>query len=303
MYPLREILTLTGAATQSTILNYFYSTDTVAETSTDMEVMRVQQFFGGSSMTGNRNALVVDQTLTATSGNSASNGGTQFSGLQVYTTFAVADNGTALANGSTGGVSWDINTVATANSGATNLSGIVGYEMDLVAKAGSSMLDKFGLDVELLPTDAVQGSRSDAAIVVRGSNTPSGFKNDIQFGAANGNWASCAGCTLINAVNNIYTPYAMPALDGINFSLVTFSDCSFKDAYSCFYGNGSVSLNAGSVLSLSATNGFVALPFTAGVPTGAPTLNTACAIDTTNGYLNCYYGGAWHKVAFSSGAG
>lgn len=61
--------------------------------------------------------------------------------------------------------------------------------------------------------------------------------------------------------------------------------------------------NTGSALPLSATSGFEQPPFTAGIPTGAPTGNTNCAIDTTNGYLNCYYGGAWHKIAFSAGPG
>lgn len=65
---------------------------------------------------------------------------------------------------------------------------------------------------------------------------------------------------------------------------------------------GGVNINAVTGLSLTATAGFVALPFTAGIPTGAPTLNTNCAIDTTNGYLNCYYGAAWHSIAFASGA-
>ena len=66
---------------------------------------------------------------------------------------------------------------------------------------------------------------------------------------------------------------------------------------------GNTSLNAASALSLTATTGFVALPYTSGVPTGVPTQSNNCAIDTTNGYLNCYWSGAWHKIAFAAGAG
>jgi hypothetical protein len=66
---------------------------------------------------------------------------------------------------------------------------------------------------------------------------------------------------------------------------------------------GGIILNAFAPLSNSATDGFVGLPYTAGVPTGAPSGNTNCEIDVTNGYLNCYYSSAWHKIAFSSGAG
>lgn len=66
---------------------------------------------------------------------------------------------------------------------------------------------------------------------------------------------------------------------------------------------GTSDLNADSALSTSATAGFVGLPFTSGAPTGAPLLQTNCAINTSSGTLNCYWSGAWHHIAFSSGAG
>ena len=98
----------------------------------------------------------------------------------------------------------------------------------------------------------------------------------------------------------------------VNLGLVCKGACSIVSAAPISVGNngtginilqGGVSLNAVSALSLGANAGFVALPNMAGIPTGAPSLSTNCAIDTTNGYLNCYYAGAWHKIAFSNGAG
>jgi hypothetical protein len=67
---------------------------------------------------------------------------------------------------------------------------------------------------------------------------------------------------------------------------------------------GDVLVGGTSALSLSATTGFLDPPTTAGIPTGAPGSGLAnCAIDTTNGYLNCYFGGSWHKIQFAAGAG
>ena len=60
-------------------------------------------------------------------------------------------------------------------------------------------------------------------------------------------------------------------------------------------------------LGLAATAGYFGFPTAAGITTGVPTFagtgSANCVVDTTNGYLNCYYGAAWHKIAFAAGAG
>jgi hypothetical protein len=91
--------------------------------------------------------------------------------------------------------------------------------------------------------------------------------------------------------------------NGVDLHQLTFTGNTWNDGHVVLAGSGTANLNAGTGLSLSATAGFVQLPFTAGIPTGAPSGNTNCAVDTTNGYLNCYYGAAWHKIAFAAGAG
>jgi len=55
-------------------------------------------------------------------------------------------------------------------------------------------------------------------------------------------------------------------------------------------------------LATSATNGFLHLPSSAGAPTGTPTAATGrvpVEIDTANGRLYAYYGGAWHYVSLN----
>ena len=73
------------------------------------------------------------------------------------------------------------------------------------------------------------------------------------------------------------------------------------------YNGGDVMANSGAALATNATTGFFGLPTQAGIASGTPTNtnagNALCVVDTTNGYLNCYYGGSWHKILFLAGAG
>lgn len=66
--------------------------------------------------------------------------------------------------------------------------------------------------------------------------------------------------------------------------------------------------NAGSVivgsaaLATNATDGFLYVPSSAGAPTGTPTTHTGRVpvhIDTTNGRIYSYYGGAWHYATLT----
>lgn len=66
-------------------------------------------------------------------------------------------------------------------------------------------------------------------------------------------------------------------------------------------GNGNT-VCSNAALATTATNGFVYLPSCAGAPTGVPTTFTGtvpAVIDTTNGKLWLYYGGAWHFVTLT----
>lgn len=75
---------------------------------------------------------------------------------------------------------------------------------------------------------------------------------------------------------------------------------SAKNAVILDHNLNFITNNTGSALSTSATTGFTYLPTCAGTPTGTPaTLPTGSApfvLDTTNGHLMAYYGGAWHIV-------
>ena len=59
-------------------------------------------------------------------------------------------------------------------------------------------------------------------------------------------------------------------------------------------------------LGAAATSGFThPFAFTSSIPTGVPANTTTppCVVNTATGNINCYYGAAWHHIAFSAGAG
>ncbi len=66
--------------------------------------------------------------------------------------------------------------------------------------------------------------------------------------------------------------------------------------------NGNVVLGSQAALATNATDGFAYLPTCAGAPTGVPTAYTgkaASVIDSTNGRIYAYYGGAWHYAVLT----
>ena len=83
------------------------------------------------------------------------------------------------------GAATALNSYSTALSGATFLSGLVGYEMDIQASAGSSLGNKIGLFIVLRPLDAVAGQWGlDTAVSITAatSTVSNGWDYLIGFG-------------------------------------------------------------------------------------------------------------------------
>jgi hypothetical protein len=135
----------------------------------------------------------------------------------------------------------------------------------------------------------------DATVAIRYNSVNGGYHIFNAPVQANGstNGLALIGSSTGNAVT--LTPVAGDSNISINYTAIGTGSHNF---------NNSVNINGTTAISLSATTGFVNFPATNGIPTGTPATNlNSCAIDITNGYLNCYYGGAWHKIAFAAGAG
>jgi hypothetical protein len=109
--------------------------------------------------------------------------------------------GTGLTVGSTGGAVATFNTYTRAFSGATYLTSVGGYELDIQALAGSSFGSKFGILVQRLTNDAVSGAfGNDSGIVFGSTSGPiGGWDFAINLGGGVSNVAYKPTATLIVA--------------------------------------------------------------------------------------------------------
>jgi len=153
-------------------------------------------------------------------------------------------------------------------AGATNMHGIVGAEFDIGCQAGSSLISKIGLQVLSYASDAVKGSAIDALVLITAdSSTTAKFDYGIVFGKAGTNWPVSG--TLIGTYATLNT---RAAVNGIDFSAVTFSGSAFKSA------GFSVTTSLVSIDGLAAGNNAQLTVANAGVNGGAVQIT-----DGTNG--------------------
>ncbi len=81
------------------------------------------------------------------------------------------------------GAATALSTYSSSTSGATFIDGIVGYEMDIHAQAGSSLGTKTGLLIVLLPDDVVSGAfAQDCAISFGGHSAANSWDYMVRFG-------------------------------------------------------------------------------------------------------------------------
>ncbi len=133
--------------------------------------------------------------------------------------------GSALTVAGVKGVATTLNTYTAANSGATFAAGIVGYELDIHARSGSSIGGKTGLLIVRLADDAVSGAfGADSAIAFGGSSPTAGWDYVLNIGGGAGQIPYKSTATFIGA-SEPQTPSTGQALAawGIDFSGVLFS--------------------------------------------------------------------------------
>ncbi len=137
----------------------------------------------------------------------------------------------------------------TAN--ATHMFGVIGAEFDVAVQAGASTVEKVGLQVVTVNSDAVKGSTVDAAILISGDASISAqYDFGIVFGKPSSRWN--VGGTLIGTYT---TTNAMDVVNGIDFSAVTFSGFPIKLPNTTIDPNGKINTND----QISTTNAFGAI--------------------------------------------
>ena len=140
--------------------------------------------FGGPNVQGGRQAIQASVNQTAAT--SASNTNRNYVGLYAGASSSSGDGGTDLTTAGAKGGYFGINPVCILNSGATNTLNCSAAEVNIAVKTGASTNYKSGIQIAQLPFDAVQGSATDAAIVISNQAGAVGWKNGILFSDANG---------------------------------------------------------------------------------------------------------------------
>ncbi|TXH84843.1 MAG: hypothetical protein E6Q77_01800 [Rhizobium sp.] len=210
--------------------------------------------FGGSNTKGARIGNYTRVNLTAPT--NSSNLAKEYVGVSGYCVALSDDGGTDLTTGARGSI-FGANFVASVAPSIPNLFGVIGGEVNILLRAGSSSQRKIGWQIVAGADDAVQGSTWDAALSISSQTGAVGWKDGIVFGNANGQFPMNSNGTILRATSG-------NATRGIDFNSVTFSGTAFRSPGFNVGPTGNVNLgNSGSAVGAAsfanATSGAVTL--------------------------------------------
>lgn len=251
------------------------ASDTVASGSHGGSALFINHVAGGSTMTGDRNALDVAINLTQTSGNG---GGTALAAMRGTATGSANDGGNSLTGPGVKGAVFGANTVAHLGPSATFFSAVNSIESDVYAEAGSSVYDKIGIHIVEVVGDAVHGTRDDVAFSINnqglpGSGSGIGWNYGIQFGRFGGHWPIASTGTLIGAATNAADPGgSMTAAYGIDWRGVIFSTQVIAALHFSLAQSGNF-MTDGTVSATGFSVGVTAGVSCSGAPTGSFAVN------------------------------
>ncbi len=193
----------------------------------------------------------------------------------------------------TAGSLYGMNPNVTLQGGATDIYAITDQENDMTVLSGASVAQKIGISVAEASTDAVQGSVADAAFLIQNQLGAIGWKCGFCF-SGNGSGASFginpSNGTMIGTIGSS----GMSAVNGVDFSLVSFSGNAFASNNFAVSGTGA----------LTAVNlqwyGHL-LPSTGVTPTAIPTFScgTGCTATGTDSDGIVYPGSAVSTVTIT----
>ena len=207
--------------------------DSVAATSGDgLAGWYFNHNFGGASATGNRVAGIFNLLVNQTTGNV--NVGASYSGLDVYATSTVNDNG---VSGTPSGQIEALNVIAKLGTSATYYLVQQIAEFDIRANSGSSVSNKVGVQITQMSDDAVSGSVTDAALAITNQNGAPGWVNGLLFGGQEGVWPFKSSSVAIACAGACGT-----ATSFIDMTNASFSGYDWKFANASLSGAGALAL-------------------------------------------------------------
>jgi len=173
------VISQNGAGTAGPAFSYnpISITDNLASGGNTVDGLSVFLGLAGSAINGARQAFV--STLWLTQPTSPSNANRDYVAGTFWANAASNDGGGV---GTEKGAIFGVNPIATLSASATHMAALVGGEVDIAAATGSSVLDKYGWSITQLSTDAVAGSRNDAALFFGDQSGAVGWGTLIQIG-------------------------------------------------------------------------------------------------------------------------
>jgi hypothetical protein len=243
--------TLSGSASagQTAAIQFTVSNDTANNTSALglVSALEVDHFFG--AMAGSANGLYV--TLYQIAKTNATNG--EFTGVTVRAQGNYNEGGTS---GTPSGHMYAMNpqVFLGCNSGSSGTQPCATYwdlvnvsEFDITVPTNTSTANKFGISIVQTTGDAVQGSRTDAAIDLSNASGTPGWNIGLSFGGYEGNWPIASGGTLIGCYPHANTGSCGTSAYGIDFSNVVLTSYFLRGPSSSFTVDGSGNVVANSL--------------------------------------------------------
>jgi hypothetical protein len=228
--------TLTGTSTAAPG-SYLWGTQlglndqfNTGNSSTMLDVFNIQDSLTTSTPLGSRNVFH-PSIFVMTSPADTHTVGTNFPAyVAEFPTGYVKANlgGTGTTYATAAGSVFGVNPNIIVDSGATNLYGAVGEEIDVTAKSGSSLAQKFGLTIIQGTGSVVQGAQDDAALVILNQNGAVGWKAGLSLGTGSAYWPFSSSSSLIYATAGQSGPGNAPAGIGVDLGNVTFSTAAYK---------------------------------------------------------------------------
>ncbi|VFU07950.1 hypothetical protein [Methylocella tundrae] len=227
------------------------SSDTLDVGGGFVQGLLVEQHFGGAGTKGGRQTILSAAFLVAPT--DAANTNRNYVSLSASIEAASGDGGSL---GSEKGALFASNFVAIADAGATHLLDVTGSEVDIIMRAGSSSLYKWGWDVVSAVGDAVHGSLEDAAFNARCDQGAIGWMNAFQVSTAAGTaptyGVSPGGTILYGGVTASVALRAGIDLSGVSSPWVQSAIVLPANNGGIWWGTG---FQGGSIVSVTAANG------------------------------------------------
>lgn len=189
-----------------------------------VHALLVNHNFGGGSATGGFSGLSVVLNQVGPTANVLPVGGSFYVALNLAARFDENDGGTGLTSATAFGHAFASNPSVWLDTGATFWNQIVGEEINVAMKTGSSAVDKIGLQVVKVSGDAVKAARSNTAFVIGDQPSTVGWDKGISFGSQQGRWPMDAATgVLISDDVHEGDAVAGTCLAGIDLSRCTFT--------------------------------------------------------------------------------